>query len=764
MYSILKNIFNREYNEGYANRNRSNFAGGLADLRNGWAAMQNARKNKQDQAEYKNSMGNGGGNQYPNGSIGATGDGIYGVNSMPPQPNGGGIGVDANGVYGVSGATPQPNQSVFSGGNGFDWSKVSPIPKENSVMDYWNNNQPQNPMFSGMGGGKESDHGMNITDQTIGQNYNNRIDSQYGADKSGGMTGMNFPQTPQGNGGFNSVFNGANANPLIPSISSSNLAQGIGGQNVSANDLSKYLGNEYNRAAWIQQDMANNGVTNPLISMLRYDTKVAPLINAAKEEELRNAFFTLNNPNASEQDRMNAMALIEFRKGDPFLEEEFMAKLGYVPDDGYGGYSGYGGYGEDGGEYGGEDENARAIYNHLVNKGLPANVIAGIMGNLQAESGFNSSAVGDEGNSIGLAQWYAGRGDNLRNFAQQRGTEWNDIGTQLDFLLDEVAKGNPELLNRMANLSPHEAAILFHDEFEKSADTPEMKARRGDYATDIYNGRRQGNGTRRSRWKQNPYKMTPMQRMQYAHDLKMEEIAARQAYKDGGKRPLGSSNKNEVGMRQAAMNLAGLQNVAADDTKGQENYTKAMDGFVKNIVGAYNISGSSADSNSLGVSLYRDLNKTKSGLRPETLARAAATAIYLVRGDVDAGDLQRYILQQVYSQGDTNSSTTNGNGEKTQNNGSSNINTPKKKDGTTSSSGGSSGGGFLDAIKGAMSSLGDVAQTARYENKPIGTERVGNIIDRGTSKFMSGVEREREESRRKGAANALNRNVGSRVR
>lgn len=416
----------------------------------------------------------------------------------------------------------QGGNPTFGGNGGFDWGKASPMPNGNSVMDAWGK-QGGNSMFSG--NSEKPDNTMNITSQTIGNNYNGRIDGQVG--------GLGIPQSPQGGSGFNSVFNVANANPYQPSISSSNLARGIGGQNVSANDLSRYLGNEYNRAAWIQQDMANNGVTNPLISMLRYDTKVAPLINAAKEEELRNAFFTLNNPNASEQDRMNAMALIEFRKGDPFLEENFMAKLGYVPDDGYGGYSGYGGYGEDGGEYGGEDENARAIYNHLVNKGLPANVIAGIMGNLQAESGFNSSAVGDGGNSIGLAQWYAGRGDNLRNFAQQRGKEWNDIGTQLDFLLDEVAKGNPELLNRMANLSPHEAAILFHDEFEKSADTPEMKARRGDYATDIYNGRRQGNGgTRRGRWKQNPYKMTPMQRMQYAHDLKMGEIEARNRYRN----------------------------------------------------------------------------------------------------------------------------------------------------------------------------------------------------------------------------------------
>lgn len=369
MYSILKNIFNREYNENYANRNRSNFAGGLADLRNGWAAMQNARKNKRDQAEYKNSMGNGGDNQYPNGSIGATGEGVYGVNSMPPQPNGGGIGVDANGVYGVNG-TPQPNQSVFGGGNGFDWGKMGQMPTENSVMNAWGN-QGGNPTFGGNGGfdwGKASpmpngnsvmdawgkqggnsmfsgnsekpDNTMNITSQTIGNNYNGRIDGQVG--------GLGIPQAPQGggSGGFTSLLNGNNTgifgkdlNPSQPPISSSDLAQGIGGRNVSANDLSKYLGNEYNRAAWIQQDMANNGVTNPLISMLRYDTKVAPLINAAKEEELRNAFFTLNNPNASEQDKMNAMALIEYRKGNPFLEEDHQYKMGNVENPDYGGGS-----------------------------------------------------------------------------------------------------------------------------------------------------------------------------------------------------------------------------------------------------------------------------------------------------------------------------------------------------------------------------------------------------------------------------------------
>lgn len=122
MYSILKNIFNREYNEGYANRNRSNFAGGLADLRNGWAAMQNARKNRQDQEEYRKSMGKG---KDGNNNTGTnTFQGINGLNSgsggyVPQGTSFGYSGIDGDlGSIGAS-ITPQgisinPYDSSFS--------------------------------------------------------------------------------------------------------------------------------------------------------------------------------------------------------------------------------------------------------------------------------------------------------------------------------------------------------------------------------------------------------------------------------------------------------------------------------------------------------------------------------------------------------------------------------------------------------------------------------------------------------------------------
>lgn len=164
----------------------------------------------------------------------------------------------------------------------------------------------------------------------------------------------------------------------------------------------------------------------------------------SRKGNIRSAIAVLQDPNIDEQTKMKAYATLAIEMGDPFFrqnremkEDEFYARQGLMRNPNY----------SDGdSEYGGDDENARAIYSHLLSKGIPANVIAGIMGNLQAESGFNSSAVGDGGKSIGLAQWYDSRGNNLRNFAQQRGKEWNDIGTQLDFLLDEIQQSNPDLL------------------------------------------------------------------------------------------------------------------------------------------------------------------------------------------------------------------------------------------------------------------------------------------------------------------------------
>lgn len=128
---------------------------------------------------------------------------------------------------------------------------------------------------------------------------------------------------------------------------------------------------------------------------------------------------------------------------------------------------------------GGTADNGAYIWNYLKNKGFSSNAIAGIMGNMMQESrlipniveGGTTSETIVPGKGYGLCQWtYPSRQDALENFASQRGTSVSDIDTQLDFLLSEMdaKSGLNEKLN--AASSPSEAATIFHDEMEGSAD------------------------------------------------------------------------------------------------------------------------------------------------------------------------------------------------------------------------------------------------------------------------------------------------------
>jgi hypothetical protein len=106
-------------------------------------------------------------------------------------------------------------------------------------------------------------------------------------------------------------------------------------------------------------------------------------------------------------------------------------------------------------------------------------------------------------------------------------------------------------------------------------------------------------------------------------------------------------------MRNSALNLAQLQIVNPEEEGDIKKYESGMSKFSNDISGLcqYYDDGS-MDSLTFGLALYNELNKTKSGLRPETLAEGVARAVYAQRGDVDAGELQREILNYVYGQGE----------------------------------------------------------------------------------------------------------------
>lgn len=80
----------------------------------------------------------------------------------------------------------------------------------------------------------------------------------------------------------------------------------------------------------------------------------------------------------------------------------------------------------------------------LKDLGYSDEVVAGAMGNIDYESeGFNPGAVEKEGTGIGLIQWSYGRADKLRTYAVNKGVDWKDEDTQVEFLIAEISGQGP---------------------------------------------------------------------------------------------------------------------------------------------------------------------------------------------------------------------------------------------------------------------------------------------------------------------------------
>lgn len=121
----------------------------------------------------------------------------------------------------------------------------------------------------------------------------------------------------------------------------------------------------------------------------------------------------------------------------------------------------------------------------FMDKGLTKEQSAGIVGNLYAESGFNTTALGDQGTSYGLAQWRLGRRDNLINFAKANNLKIEDFQTQLEFVWHELNSTHKKALELLVNSNdPKESARIFSDHYEK----PKIyNVARSHYAENFYN-------------------------------------------------------------------------------------------------------------------------------------------------------------------------------------------------------------------------------------------------------------------------------------
>ena len=129
-------------------------------------------------------------------------------------------------------------------------------------------------------------------------------------------------------------------------------------------------------------------------------------------------------------------------------------------------------------------QNVSTISQILGSKGWTDSQIAGVIGNMKIESGFDPNAynmsgtVGPLGGGhVGIIQWDAGRQANLVDFANKNGLDPRDVQTQALFINAEAtnpAYGEVASYQRFFNNSatPEQAASNYNQYVERSGEAP----------------------------------------------------------------------------------------------------------------------------------------------------------------------------------------------------------------------------------------------------------------------------------------------------
>ena len=123
----------------------------------------------------------------------------------------------------------------------------------------------------------------------------------------------------------------------------------------------------------------------------------------------------------------------------------------------------------------------KEVYTYLKGKGYDDAAIAGILANIEAESNFDASdraehKAGDgyTYGGLGLFQWNGGRTEALKKWAAETGRDYQDAGTQLDYMIKEAAENSVTTkdLNLYDDNADGAAAAAYHfaDKFERCAE------------------------------------------------------------------------------------------------------------------------------------------------------------------------------------------------------------------------------------------------------------------------------------------------------
>ena len=138
--------------------------------------------------------------------------------------------------------------------------------------------------------------------------------------------------------------------------------------------------------------------------------------------------------------------------------------------------------------------NKDKIWNYLIGQGFSRAATAGVMGNIELESGYNPTAENSSSGAYGIFQWLGGRRDTLEAQAVASGRDPADLLFQLDYFTWEITVG-PEnecfeiyggvTLNQFKQYdNPESACYMFEQCFERSGG--QGMSQRLEYAQAVY--------------------------------------------------------------------------------------------------------------------------------------------------------------------------------------------------------------------------------------------------------------------------------------
>lgn len=133
--------------------------------------------------------------------------------------------------------------------------------------------------------------------------------------------------------------------------------------------------------------------------------------------------------------------------------------------------------------------NEKIIYQFII-KEMKLNKAAacGIIANIKYESGFRTDALGDNGRSYGICQWFDTRWNRLTTFCATNGYNPDTLEGQLWFMKYELEKHYPMVMNYLKNnvfesaQGAYDAAWYFCYHYEGPANRSSVSKTRANYA------------------------------------------------------------------------------------------------------------------------------------------------------------------------------------------------------------------------------------------------------------------------------------------